>query len=204
MKIIFFTSNMEISDEWKKKEVSKQIGQSIICYDTAALNGELKNSKGSIVIADYDSVAAETNNIISSGLIPEKLIVLEKEPSIVTGRMLILRGAKAYGNSRMLNIHFTQMVNTVADGNIWTYPELTVQLAKKNSEASLDNESQKLLKERLSEKEREVIYLILKGFTNDAIASSLGITTRTVKAHVSSIFSKLHVNDRVSLILLLK
>jgi len=204
MKIIFFTSNMEISNEWKKKEVFKQIGQSVICYDTASLNNELKNSKGSIVIADYDSVASETNNIISCGLIPEKLIILEKEPSIVTGRMLILRGAKAYGNSRMLNIHFTQMVNTVAEGNIWTYPELTAQLAKKNRGTSLDDESQKLLEERLSEKEREVTYLILKGFTNDAIASSLGITTRTVKAHVSSIFSKLHVNDRVSLILLLK
>jgi DNA-binding NarL/FixJ family response regulator len=32
----------------------------------------------------------------------------------------------------------------------------------------------------------------------------MDITTRTVKAHISAIFSKLHINDRVSLVLLLK
>jgi len=115
-----------------------------------------------------------------------------------------LRGVKAYGNSRMLNNHFMQMIQTVADENIWTYPELTAFLAKTAKKISLNENSKKLIEDRLSEKEKEVLHLILEGFINDAIASALNITTRTVKAHVSSIFNKLHVNDRVSLILLLK
>jgi len=82
--------------------------------------------------------------------------------------------------------------------------ELTASLALKNTQNNLSEESQKLIEERLSEKERAVLTFILQGLTNDAIASSMGITTRTVKAHISSIFGKLHVNDRVSLILLLK
>jgi len=64
--------------------------------------------------------------------------------------------------------------------------------------------AKELIENRLSQKEQEVVYLILEGFVNDAIASRLEITTRTVKAHVSAIFSKLHINDRVSLVLLLK
>ncbi len=205
MKTIFFTSSTATLNEWNKKNIIRENGQSTVCYDAASLKNELKDSKeSSIVIADYDSVASEINSMISSASIPDKLIVLEREPSVVTGRMLILRGTKAYGNSRMLDVHFTQMFKSVANGDIWTYPELTAQLAKKSTETSLDEESKKMLEERLSDKEREVAYLMLTGLTNDAIASSLNITTRTVKAHVSSIFSKLHVSDRVSLILLLK
>lgn len=201
MKTIFFSSNISIIDEWKKKH---NIEKNTTCHDLISLNSEIKNSRQSIVIADYNTVSSDVNSLISSGSIPSKLIVLEKEPSIVTGKMLILRGVKAYGNSRMLNNHFMQMIQTVADENIWTYPELTAFLAKTAKKISLNENSKKLIEDRLSEKEKEVLYLILKGFINDAIASALNITTRTVKAHVSSIFNKLHVNDRVSLILLLK
>lgn len=201
MKTIFFSSNISIIDEWKKKH---NVENSTICHDLISLNSEIKNTKQSIVIADYNTVSSDVNSLISSGSIPSKLIVLEKEPSIVTGKMLILRGVKAYGNSRMLNNHFMQMIQTVADENIWTYPELTAFLAKTVKKISLNENSKKLIEDRLSEKEKEVLYLILDGFINDAIASALNIATRTVKAHVSSIFNKLHVNDRVSLILLLK
>jgi DNA-binding NarL/FixJ family response regulator len=201
MKIIFFSSDINIVDEFKTRDTLKE---NTICYDADELKSELKKSPQSIVIADYDTIASDINAMISSGFIPKRLIVLEKEPSVVTGRRLILLGAKAYGNSRMLNNHFTQMLNTVSDGNIWTYPELTAQLVKKSKKTSIDDESKKLIENRLSDKEQEVVYLMLEGITNDAIASSLNITTRTVKAHVSSIFSKLHVNDRVSLILLLR
>jgi DNA-binding NarL/FixJ family response regulator len=96
------------------------------------------------------------------------------------------------------------MLQTVLDGNIWTYPALTSKLTPNVSKNSLNSDAKKLLENRLSQKEQEVVYLILEGLTNDAIASKMDITTRTVKAHVGAIFSKLHINDRVSLILLLK
>lgn len=201
MKIILFSSNMDIIDEWKQRH---SIEDNSTCHDIDSLNNELKDNKQSVLIADYDTVAHEINSLISSDSIPQNLIVLEKAPEIATGRMLILRGAKAYGNSRMLANHFSQMINTVSDGNIWTYPELTASLVGITKKTSLNNDALELIKNRLTIKESEVIYLILNGLTNDAIASTLDITTRTVKAHVSSIFSKLHVNDRISLVLLLK
>ena len=104
----------------------------------------------------------------------------------------------------MLNVHFLQLIETVNDGNIWTYPELTSALIKGSKKITLNDEANELINSRLTQKEHEVILLILEGLTNSAISSELNITIRTVKAHVSSIFSKLHVNDRISLVLLLK
>lgn len=48
----------------------------------------------------------------------------------------------------------------------------------------------------LTNREREVLHLIAKGYTNQEIADELFITLKTVKTHVSNILSKLEVNDR--------
>ncbi len=48
----------------------------------------------------------------------------------------------------------------------------------------------------LTEREREILVLIGQGKTNDAIASALTISVKTVRNHVSNIFNKLQVADR--------
>ncbi len=48
----------------------------------------------------------------------------------------------------------------------------------------------------LTDREREVLDQIAKGLGNAAIARRLAIAEKTVRNHVSSIFSKLHVTDR--------
>ena len=48
----------------------------------------------------------------------------------------------------------------------------------------------------LSEREGEVIQLMVKGTANKAIASALTISESTVKTHVANIFQKLDVRDR--------
>jgi DNA-binding NarL/FixJ family response regulator len=50
--------------------------------------------------------------------------------------------------------------------------------------------------ERLSGREREVLALLAQGAANKEIARHLNITERTVKAHVTSIFTKLGVSSR--------
>jgi len=48
----------------------------------------------------------------------------------------------------------------------------------------------------LSEREHEVLALIADGSNNQAIATQLGISEKTVKAHVSNMLSKLGLDDR--------
>lgn len=201
MQILFFSSNLGMIDEWKRRHIIKSCRS---CYDLDSLQKELESLDTYLLIADYDSVAQDLNKLIYADRLPKNTIILEKVPEIVTGRMLISHGVKAYGNSRMLTIHFTQMFATVSQGQVWTYPELTAALLTRVNMTALSTESIDLINNKLTPRESEVIHLILNGLTNDAIASKLNITPRTVKAHVSSIFTKLHVNDRVSLVLLLK
>ncbi|MEK6658288.1 MAG: LuxR C-terminal-related transcriptional regulator [Campylobacterota bacterium] len=201
MSIIIYSTDITMIDEWRKKE---PLTGALFCSDADSLFVLLKKEPYSIVIADYDSVASELNGLFASGMTIENLIVLEKAPETITGKSLIFHGIKAYGNSRMLSHHISQMLKTVNDGNIWSYPELTALLAKIKNKKNLSIEAEQLLKNRLSQKEQEVVHLILQGLTNDAIAQTLNITPRTVKAHITSIFSKLHVNDRLSLVLLVK
>lgn len=48
----------------------------------------------------------------------------------------------------------------------------------------------------LTGREREVLTLVRQGLANKAIARRLGITERTVKAHLGSVFQRLGVTDR--------
>lgn len=53
----------------------------------------------------------------------------------------------------------------------------------------------------LTEREREILLLISAGRSNGQIAQQLGINLKTVRNHVSNIFSKLQVTDRAHAIL---
>ena len=201
MQIIFLSSEFGIINEWKSKH---SIEYSVSCYDLDTLKHALEAYEKYVLVVDYDSVANDINKLISAAAIPDNTIILERNPEIATGKMLLSHGIKAYGNARMQSIHYLQMISTVIEGKVWTYPELTASLAKDASKPSLNEDSITLIQNRLSPKEIEVIYYILDGLTNNAIALKIDITVRTVKAHVSSIYSKLHVNDRISLVLLLR
>ena len=49
----------------------------------------------------------------------------------------------------------------------------------------------------LTERQREVLVLVAKGYKNEQIADELIITLSTVKAHVSEIYRTLNVSGRV-------
>jgi len=201
MQTIVFSYSLDTIDELVKKHSIKNV---ISCYDSESLKEKLEEAKEYLLIVDYDSVAKEFNSLISANEVPDYTIVLERDPEIVTGKMLISHSIKAYGNLRMQSVHFKKIMQTVRDGDVWTYPELTAALIQETKRPLISDDSKALIEKRLSPKEQEVIYLLLEGLTNDAISKSLDITVRTIKAHVSSIFSKLHVNDRISLVLLLR
>lgn len=52
----------------------------------------------------------------------------------------------------------------------------------------------------LTDREREVLELIARGLSNRAIVERLVVSPKTVRNHVSNIFSKLHVRDRAEAI----
>src|SRR5579883_620328 len=55
---------------------------------------------------------------------------------------------------------------------------------------------------QLTEREREVLVLIGQGYTNNAIAEQLALSPKTIRNHVSIIFSKLQIAGRTEAIVL--
>jgi DNA-binding NarL/FixJ family response regulator len=53
----------------------------------------------------------------------------------------------------------------------------------------------------LTEREREILTLLAQGYTNPAIAEKLVLSPKTVRNHVSTIFSKLQVAGRAEAII---
>ena len=51
--------------------------------------------------------------------------------------------------------------------------------------------------ENFTDREKEVLYLLLKGLNNKEISKKLFISNHTTKAHVASIYKKLGVTNRV-------
>lgn len=54
----------------------------------------------------------------------------------------------------------------------------------------------------ITEREFEVLKLLIQGYSNPQIAEKLNITVHTVKAHISSLYEKTGVNSRVNLAVL--
>jgi DNA-binding NarL/FixJ family response regulator len=53
----------------------------------------------------------------------------------------------------------------------------------------------------LTEREREILNLMARGLTNPVIARTLSLSPKTIANHVSNIFSKLQVADRVEAVI---
>lgn len=50
----------------------------------------------------------------------------------------------------------------------------------------------------LTQRETQVLHLVAAGYTNDQTAMRLGISTRTVRKHLESVFGKAHVSSRAA------
>ncbi|WP_350616547.1 helix-turn-helix transcriptional regulator [Pseudomonas sp. HY7a-MNA-CIBAN-0227] len=53
---------------------------------------------------------------------------------------------------------------------------------------------------RITEKERSVALLLAQGLTNKQIGKAMGISDHTVRDHLSSLYRKHGVSNRVSLV----
>ena len=89
-------------------------------------------------------------------------------------------------------------VRAAGRGEVKLGPELASQVLTE-FEGYLQNDTKEVF-QALTPREREILKLMSDGLPNKAIASRLSISERTVTTHVANIYSKLHVNNRVSAI----
>jgi DNA-binding NarL/FixJ family response regulator len=89
-------------------------------------------------------------------------------------------------------------VKSVAQGEGKLDPSLAFQVLSEFQSYQSQDVSE--VYQPLTPREREILKLMSEGLPNKTIASRLQISERTVTTHVANIYSKLHVNNRVSAI----
>lgn len=101
-------------------------------------------------------------------------------------------GASGYQLKDIEPDDLVESIRQIMRGENTIHPEATTQL-----EEGLREEEKKIhIINPLTPREQDVLAELTKGKSNREIASSLFVTEKTVKTHISNIFTKLQVQDR--------
>jgi DNA-binding NarL/FixJ family response regulator len=110
-------------------------------------------------------------------------------------------GARGYLLKGASQEEIVRAITTVASGGALFSAAIADQVLGRLHEASSRRTPTRTLPD-LTNRERDILNLLADGARNGAIASALGISTKTVANHLSLIFTKLSVEDRSQAIIL--
>lgn len=126
------------------------------------------------------------------------IVVLSNVPEDEQGLAALAAGAAGYCSALTLPAVLRQVASVVEHGGVWVGPQLMRRLMQGLARQQ-DGSGPQADLSLLSQRERQVAEAAARGSTNKEIARVLGITERTVKAHLSAAFEKLGVRDRMQL-----
>jgi NarL family two-component system response regulator LiaR len=148
-----------------------------------------------LVMPEMDGIAA-TPRILDESPHSQVIILTSfgEEDKVLPA---IRAGAQGYLLKDIAPTDLVQAVRAAYLGQVQLHPDVARKLmsavaAQEESPATQPSAPF----EELTERETEVLRLIAQGFNNREIAARLVISDKTVKTHVSSILSKLHLEDR--------
>ena len=139
-----------------------------------------------------------------------KLFVLSDRPDEDDGIGFLRLGVVGYANSYSSAARLREAAHAIASGSVWVNQQvmqrlilaMTPQAADGGAEKKQEQHDTPLLLHQLTKREDQIARLVAGGLSNLAIAEQLGITERTVKAHLSTIYSKTATTGRLGLALL--
>ncbi|PKO79715.1 MAG: DNA-binding response regulator [Betaproteobacteria bacterium HGW-Betaproteobacteria-13] len=129
-------------------------------------------------------------------------VVISGTPGQIEGLQALEAGARGYCHAYATPAMLREVAVVVLHGGLWVGPELMARAIRATSAGGVPTDLSSVdALASLTEREREVALAVARGLTNKEVAAALDITERTVKAHLSAIFEKLAVRDRMQLAL---
>ncbi|MCX9157099.1 response regulator transcription factor [Niveibacterium sp. 24ML] len=129
-----------------------------------------------------------------------RMVFASSQPNDPEGLAAINAGCSGYCHAFASAEHLSQVLNVVAAGELWVGRSILARLLRA-VESRTAPPAAPAWAGPLTEREREVAQRAALGEANADIAAALAITERTVKSHLTSVFEKLGVNDRLQLAL---
>jgi DNA-binding NarL/FixJ family response regulator len=129
-----------------------------------------------------------------------RVLVLTGVQNPDSHRRAIRRGAMGIVLKEHAADQLLKAIKKVYEGEVWIERSMMGSMIQEmNKPTLIDPEITKI--ESLTEREREVIALVGEGLKNKQVGERLFISETTVTHHLSSVFSKLEVSDRLELII---
>jgi DNA-binding NarL/FixJ family response regulator len=149
--------------------------------DVILLDAVMPRKSGFDALPELADVAPDSRVIMLS---------MQTNPSAI--RQALTTGASGYVAKHASDTDLVDAIRRVAKGSRYVDPELGGDLVVSDAQA---------LTEEISQRERDVLYLLALGYTNQEIAAKLYISVRTVETHRAHIMRKLRLETRAELVL---
>jgi DNA-binding NarL/FixJ family response regulator len=134
-----------------------------------------------------------------------KVFILSDRPADKEGLACLKAGCVGYANTFASSVRLIAAVETILSGRVWMGSSLLQHLlstmAEKDGDGNRSGDMGETVLVDLSPREEEIARFVADGRQNLDIAYQLGITERTVKAHLSSIYAKTGCSGRLDLAL---
>jgi DNA-binding NarL/FixJ family response regulator len=127
-----------------------------------------------------------------------KVLVLTGHEEQLYLTQLLRAGASGYVLKRAAADELVQAVRRVAAGEIYIDPSLAGTLVAGYLEA--EQTADQPGNDSLSEREREVVVRIARGYSNKEIAAALGLSVKTVETYKARVAEKLDLRTRVHIV----
>ena len=182
--------------------------------------GEADDGRGALAAIDRhrpDVVLMDIRMPQVDGITATRLLRSQPDPPAVVvlttfdADELVLRALRAGAAGFLLKdtppAEIVRAVELVHAGDAMLSPAVTrrlISFVAGDSDAGERGDDARRLVDTLSEREREVALAVGRGCANAEIAAELHMSVATVKAHVSRLLSKLEVDNRVQVALLVQ
>jgi DNA-binding NarL/FixJ family response regulator len=126
--------------------------------------------------------------------IPVVVVSAHDDPETI--RRCMEFGASGYVPKSLSVETIRTAVETVLGGGVWTPPDVNLERA---TDSNTDDVVARL--STLTPQQVRVLMMLGQGLLNKQIAYQLGVSEATIKAHVSAILQKLHVDSRTQAVI---
>ena len=175
----------EARDGVEALDLARSLHPDILLLDLA-----MPNVAGMEALREMTSGGLNTRTIVLTGLIDNRQIL---EALQLGARAVVLKDAVVE--------HLSQCIHAVMQGQYWLEGRPVQNLVQVLRDLTVQTTPPPRKTFGLTARELEVVTLITEGCTNKDIARQFGISEETVKRHLTNIFNKLGVGNRLELAL---
>jgi DNA-binding NarL/FixJ family response regulator len=136
-----------------------------------------------------------------------RFFLLSDRPDEEDALLFLKLGIVGYGNTYISSSLLTEALRVITNGGVWLGQKVIQRLILETLENAKEDDKKKdnvaFAMAKLTRAEHNIAELVARGESNLEIAANLNITERTVKAHLTSIYTKTKTGNRLNLALLI-